>query len=275
MRLKGRAAALALPALVLLSSFCAACGAGDTGGTDLRDGSSRSDVPEPADARDAALGSDVARPSDAGADASYDAGRDAATPDGGPSNPLAAAGVPPVVAALALTAYTNGRAQNLTQSPVFTVIDFSQPSYHRRLWTVDMDHGTLLVNDRVAHGSGSGSANDDAMADSFSNIPGSNQSSLGLCLTAETYDGSNGYSLRLDGQEDSNSNMRDRAIVVHGAWYCEDDFVDQNGYLGRSSGCPAVAASRSADFIDVIKDGTLMWAYYPDQEWLDSSPFLQ
>ena len=113
------------------------------------------------------------------------------------------------------------------------------------------------------------------MAAHFSNTPGSLQSSLGLSRTAETYDGNNGYSLRLDGLEASNDNMRDRAIVMHGAAYAEDSFVDDNGYLGRSSGCPAVAMSRSADLIDLVKEGTLIFQWFPDDDWRSSSPFLQ
>ena len=69
--------------------------------------------------------------------------------------------------------------------------------------------------------------------------------------------------------------MRDRAIVMHGAEYAEDSFVDDNGYLGRSNGCPAVAQSRSAAIIDFVKEGTLIVSYYPDSSWLESSPFLQ
>ncbi len=190
------------------------------------------------------------------------------------NNPLLGAGVPPQVAALALTAYNNANQQNLTSGPIFSVIDFSQPSTHQRLWTVNMDSGELLVHDRVAHGSGSNSPSDPAMASTFSNTPGSNMSSLGLFMGAETYQGTHGYSLRLDGLEPSNSNMRERAIVVHGASYAEDDFVSQNGYLGRSNGCPALAQSRSTAFIDVIKQGSLLFAYFPDPVWLNSSPFL-
>jgi hypothetical protein len=113
------------------------------------------------------------------------------------------------------------------------------------------------------------------MADTFSNTPNSNMSSLGLSRTAETYEGSNGYSLRLDGLEDSNDNMRDRFIVMHGASYAEDAFVDRNGYLGRSNGCPAMAASRSSEVIDLVQQGTLLFSYFPDDAWLNSSPFLR
>ncbi len=166
---------------------------------------------------------------------------------------LANAGVPVEIAALAIHAYNSARAQQLTDSAVFSVVDFSKPSYEKRLWIVNLDTGELLVNDRVAHGSGSASPTDPAMASSFSNVSGSNQSSLGLVRTAETYDGTHPHSLRLDGLEDSNSNMRDRLIVMHGATYAEDDFVDANGYLGRSNGCFAVAQSREAGIVDIVK----------------------
>lgn len=189
-------------------------------------------------------------------------------------NVLTDAGVSDTVAALALRAFDAAAAQDLADRPILTVIDFSLPSTARRLWTVDIQTGEVLANDRVTHGSGSGSSSDPAMASSFSNVEGSNKSSLGLARTAETYSGSNGYSLRLDGLEPSNDNMRDRAIVIHGAAYAEDSFVDDNGYLGRSQGCPAVAMSRSRSFIDVVKQGTLVFSYYPDNAWLASSPYL-
>ncbi|HEY4223344.1 MAG TPA: murein L,D-transpeptidase catalytic domain family protein [Myxococcota bacterium] len=197
----------------------------------------------------------------------------AAPPPG--ENPIADAGVPLEIASLAIIAFDNALAQGLSESHVLTVVDYSESSVEQRLWTVNVDTGELLLHDRVAHGSGSNSASDPAMATTFSNTSGSNQSSLGLIRTAETYDGEHGYSLRLDGLEPSNDNMRDRAIVMHGASYAEDDFVDQNGYLGRSNGCLAVAQSRSASIIDVVKEGTLIFSYYPDADWLASSPFLQ
>lgn len=188
---------------------------------------------------------------------------------------LTAVGVAPEVAALAARAWERARDQGLTDSDTFSVIDFSLPSTERRLWIVDLASGALLRNDRVSHGSGSNSADDPAMAASFSNTSGSNQSSLGLSRFAETYEGTHGYSLRIDGLEDSNDNMRSRAIVMHGAAYAEDEFVDSNGYLGRSNGCPAVAQSRSASTIDLVKEGTLLFSYYPDEDWLETSAFLQ
>lgn len=187
---------------------------------------------------------------------------------------FAAAGLAADVARDANVVVAHARDAGLVDGDVFSVIDFSLPSTERRLWVIDLSSGAVLVNDRVSHGSGSNSADDPARADTFSNTPGSLMSSLGLSRTAETYEGNNGYSLRLDGLEPSNDQMRDRAIVVHGAAYAEDEFVDDNGYLGRSSGCPAVAMSRSAALIDLIKEGTLLLQWFPDERWRASSPFL-
>ncbi|MBM4281085.1 MAG: murein L,D-transpeptidase catalytic domain family protein [Deltaproteobacteria bacterium] len=187
---------------------------------------------------------------------------------------LVQAGASPTVAALAVQAYRSARGQGLSDSPVLSVIDFSRPSTEERLWIVDVEVGALLDRDHVTHGSGSNDPNDPRMASTFSNTPESHQSSLGLSLTAETYQGSNGLSLRLDGLEPSNDNVRARAIVMHGADYAEDAFVARYGYLGRSQGCPAVAQSRVVALIDLVKHGTLLFSYFPDDAWLSSSPFL-
>ena len=121
------------------------------------------------------------------------------------------------------------------------------------------------------NGQGSG----DNLANAFSNTPESHQSSIGLFVTAETYIGKHGYSLRLDGLDRGfNDRARERAIVVHGASYVSPAFVKAQGRLGRSWGCPAVSAAVARPLIDAIKGGNLLFAYYPDQEWLRSSQYL-
>lgn len=153
-------------------------------------------------------------------------------------------------------------------------IDFSLPSTEHRMFWVDLHTGDLLFDLLTSHGIGSQDPSDLTLADTFSNISGSNMSSLGLYRTAETYDGSHGYSLRLDGLEAANDNVRDRAIVIHSADYATQDFVDTYGYLGRSEGCPAVDPAYSDDLIDTVSDGALFLAWYPDQDWIDDSPWL-
>lgn len=151
------------------------------------------------------------------------------------------------------------------------VIDYSRPSTEARLWVFDLAEYTLAFREHVAHGRGSG-AN---LAERFSNIEGSHQTSLGLFRTAETYVGGNGYSLRMDGLEPGiNDRARQRAIVMHGADYVDPAVAERQGRLGRSFGCPAVRRGIAKPMIDSLAGGQLLFAYYPDPDWLASSPFL-
>ncbi|WP_299311133.1 murein L,D-transpeptidase catalytic domain family protein [uncultured Halomonas sp.] len=151
------------------------------------------------------------------------------------------------------------------------VIDYSLPSSEPRLWVFDLPRNELLFEELVSHGRGSG----DAMATTFSNIPESYQSSLGLFRTMNTYYGRNGYSLRLEGLENGINDLAyQRAIVIHGADYVSESFIEQTGRLGRSHGCPAVSRDVTYPLIDSIKEEQYLFVYYPDQEWLESSAFL-
>lgn len=152
------------------------------------------------------------------------------------------------------------------------VIDYSLPSTERRLWIFDLRRQRLLLRDFVAHGRESG----DNHATRFSNRDGSFQSSLGLFLTAESYVGQHGYSLRLDGLEPGvNDNARERDIVVHGADYVDPDIVNQlGGRLGRSLGCPAVRPEVAQMVVDNLKEGQFIFSWYPDPKWLRSSAYL-
>ncbi len=151
------------------------------------------------------------------------------------------------------------------------VIDFSLPSSEHRLWIFDLQEKQLLLEDFVAHGQNSG----DNYANRFSNIVGSYQSSLGLFRTQESYFGRHGYSLRMDGLEPGvNDRARDRAIVIHAADYVDPSWIERQGRIGRSQGCPAVRPEVAELVVDSLKDGQFMFSYYPDPEWLASSAYL-
>lgn len=151
------------------------------------------------------------------------------------------------------------------------VIDYSMPSTEKRLWVFDLVTGDVVFNEHVSHGQGSGGN----MTTAFSNDDGSHQTSLGLFRTAETYHGGNGYSMRMDGLDAGfNDNARDRLIVMHGADYVNPDAAQKMGRLGRSWGCPAVRRAVAQDMIDLLKGGQLLFSYYPQQEWVESSRFL-
>jgi hypothetical protein len=152
------------------------------------------------------------------------------------------------------------------------VIDYSRPSTEPRLWVFDLDRQTLLFEEWVAHGRNSG----DNLTRSFSNREGSYMSSLGAFVAQETYNGGNGYSLRLRGLEPGfNDRARERAIVIHGAPYVNPVAARVQGRLGRSLGCPAVRPAVARPLIDSLRGGTLVFAYYPDPEWLRHSQLLE
>ena len=129
----------------------------------------------------------------------------------------------------------------------------------------DLAANKLLFHEVVAHGQGTG----ENMARAFSNRHDSHQTSLGLYRTAETYQGGNGYSLRMDGLDPGfNDAARQRAIVMHGAWYANPELIGKQGRLGRSQGCPALREGVARVVIDSLKQRQLLFAYADDAAFL-------
>lgn len=157
------------------------------------------------------------------------------------------------------------------EKEILTIIDFTKPSNVERLFVLDLKSKKVLHSSLVSHGRNSG----ELYATSFSNKSGSFKSSLGFYLTMNTYIGKNGYSLILDGLEEGiNDNAKKRAIVVHGAPYCEPSVVAGGGRLGRSLGCPALPPDVAKIIIDTIKNGSLMFIYADSKDYLANSPVL-
>lgn len=155
---------------------------------------------------------------------------------------------------------------------ILTIIDFSQPSSNERMFIIDMEKKKLLCSSVVSHGRNSGTV----YATDFSNRHGSYKSSLGFYLTGNVYNGKNGYSLALDGLEKGiNDKARERAIVVHGAGYCNPESVRNGGMLGRSLGCPAIPLKMTRQIIDTIKNGSLMFIYGNSRKYLSQSKFIE
>lgn len=154
---------------------------------------------------------------------------------------------------------------------IITLIDYSKPSTEERLYVLDMSRKKVLYKTLVSHGRNSGNL----YATSFSNKYGSYQSSLGFFLTENTYSGKNGYSLVLEGLEEGiNDKARGRAIVMHGAPYSNPSVIHSTGRLGRSLGCPALPQNISREIINLIKNGSLIYIYADNQEYLAQSPIL-
>jgi hypothetical protein len=177
----------------------------------------------------------------------------------------------PKVLQLALTAYNNANKRGNVKKPVLTVIDYSMPSNKQRMWVFDVRKERLLYNTYVAHGRNSGPN----IPKHFSNKGSSKQSSLGTYITTNTYIGHKGYSLNLKGLDKGfNDNAYNRRVVMHGAWYMEPSFIRRAGRAGLSWGCPAISQTMAKPVINAIKNGSVIFAYFPDKYFLSHSGYL-
>ena len=171
---------------------------------------------------------------------------------------------------LSRVAYENGLA-GLTQldsmgdihnNSILSIIDLSLPSSKKRFFVIDLNARALIFNTYVSHGRNSGRE----MTTQFSNKPRSCESSLGFYVTGETYTGHHGYSLRLNGKEQGiNDNACARGIVIHSASYVNERIAKNQGYIGRSEGCPAIPKTLHRNIIEKIKNGTCLFLYSPDK----------
>ena len=179
-------------------------------------------------------------------------------------------GLSPRVFSMALDAMASARARGVSgRDDLLTIIDYSLPSTRPRLWVLDLENGKVLYHELVAHGSGSG----DNYATRFSNNMDSHQTSLGLFVTGGTYEGGNGYSLKLRGLDRGfNDRAEERHIVMHGAWYVSPEHARAQGRLGRSWGCPALSQQSAGQVIDTIKGGSFVFSYSgKDQDWFQKA----
>ena len=185
---------------------------------------------------------------------------------------LNAAGISQEAFTEAMKGYDYLQAKKLLNNTnVLTIVDYSKPSSQKRLYVLDMNEGKILFNTLVAHGKNSGLE----YATNFSNSDKSHKTSLGFFITLNTYTGGNGYSLKLKGCEKGiNDKALARAIVVHGAEYADESFLHNNGFLGRSYGCPAIPEKLSKKIIDTIKNGSCMFLYHPTKKYRTVSKIL-
>lgn len=186
---------------------------------------------------------------------------------------LMEAGLSSEVFEMALKGYSKLKEQGRLENPnILTIVDFSQSSKNKRLYVIDFENQKLIHNTLVAHGRNTG----DEFAKKFSNVDGSWQSSLGFYVTKGTNMGASvGFSLIMEGLEKGfNDNAQRRQIIVHGANYATQDFINRTGRLGRSFGCPSVPPEAIRPIVETIKDGSALFIYYPDQDYLSKSVLL-
>ena len=147
---------------------------------------------------------------------------------------------------------------SLWRKDVVGIADFAQPSARPRLHFANLEQGTLR-SFLVAHGKGSDPEHDGWLK-TFSNVEGSEATSRGAFLTCEWYNGKYGTSIRLAGLDVDNSLARDRAIVMHPAWYAAPDMIEKWGKLGRSEGCFAMSQGDFNEALWHLSGGRLLYA---------------
>lgn len=168
------------------------------------------------------------------------------------------------------TALVSYRQHNCTASTygpsAIVVVDFAKKSSEPRLWLVDLITGKGIDDPvLVTHGAGS-DPDDDGMVNWFANIKDSLTSSIGAVRGAEVYSGKNGRSLRLDGLDPTNSEIRRRDIVVHSVnakkrtYFRANYIAERNGVVGMSEGCFVVVPERRDWLIDSLSNGGFLYA---------------
>ncbi|MGB7512204.1 MAG: murein L,D-transpeptidase catalytic domain family protein [Pelodictyon phaeoclathratiforme] len=143
------------------------------------------------------------------------------------------------------------------------VVDYSKPSYIKRMAVIDLVSGEEWFY-RVAHGKNSG----DLYATRFSNTLDSGMSSTGLYNVLDAYTGDHGMAVRLEGLEPArNGNAFSRDIVLHSADYVSLGYIILNlvtfngPRIGRSNGCFVVSPGDIDDVAQKLSRKGLLYAW--------------
>lgn len=146
----------------------------------------------------------------------------------------------------------------LWRTDIVGIADFALPSSLPRFHFANLEKGEVR-SFLVAHGRGSDPEHDGFLK-TFSNDVGSLATSRGAYLTNEWYKGKYGTSIRLTGLSPDNSNVLDRAIVLHPAWYANPAMLEKWGKLGRSDGCFAMGEEDFNEALWHLSGGRLIYA---------------
>lgn len=143
-------------------------------------------------------------------------------------------------------------------------LDYSIPSGTPRLFVWSFSEGRVVYSGHAMHGPGKGSTDETPV---FSNVPGSNCSSVGRFEVTRDRGRRNRTGFYLRGLEFSNSSAYSRGIMIHSS-----KWVDRNRWRkyiplnGRSClGCVTVS-TRDMAYINRLvgkeQGNLLLWSYY-------------
>lgn len=167
-------------------------------------------------------------------------------------------GLSPKLLKMGLNAYHYAQEHGGVKRKILTIVDLSAPSKNKRLWVINLNTDRIEAHTLVANGKNSGLYR----ATRFSNQPGTDESSVGVFLTGNTFYGNDGYSMRIIGLEKGiNNNVYRREIVMHPAWYVSEAFAKAHGRVGRSWGCFALNKEKAPKIINMVKGGSVLFAF--------------
>ena len=148
-----------------------------------------------------------------------------------------------------LRAWCNCRGYN---PHIAIFVDLSLHSGRNRFVVWDFEHERPILICPVSHGSGSQRSHVRSAYARVSNSDGSHLSSIGRALIAERYEGRYGVAYRLDGLEDSNSNLRPRCVVLHG-WEHTTSYPIWPIPTVGSFGCPVLSQKMMAKVDELLQ----------------------
>jgi hypothetical protein len=149
--------------------------------------------------------------------------------------------------------YLNAHPDEFPNKAYITVVDYSLPSSQPRMYVKNRTSGVIRAI-HVAHGAGSDPENTGTPI-RFSDANGTHESSLGFYRVSETFSGTHGIEIALDGLSPTNLHARERAILIHSANYV----YDTNLKAGMSWGCFAISQANHDWVISALKGGSLMY----------------
>ena len=145
-------------------------------------------------------------------------------------------------------AVTIQKKYKVTNNKYVVMIDYSKSIVSERLYLVNTKTHKIEMTSVVSHAWKSGLN----YATNFSNEEGTLKSSLGAYVTENTYYGTYGYSLVLNGLDKTNSNAKKRKIIFHSTKKMKTKW---------SWGCFALPEKNTRKIIDKIKGGCLVYVY--------------
>jgi peptidoglycan hydrolase-like protein with peptidoglycan-binding domain len=206
-------------------------------------------------------------------------------PDAGftvPTSKIYRSGVSEAALSTALTAYNTAAGKGQTQSPIFTLVDFTKSDDEKRLWVMNLRTGEVLHHEFVSHGYGSANTSNSNESDQFGNESYSGKSSLGLMRATGSGQvsgaaGRRGTPVqRFQGLEPGfNDNVASRSVIMHQAKNGRGQYADGQGIQGNSAGCWALEPGASDRVVATIPAGALIFNYSPDRRYLETSSYLK